>query len=499
MDNMLNKLFMFSIVVLALTTNVFCDECDENSSNCVRWINEPAVDPIKWDDEGDEGGYVEQVTIRVLDEKGRVVQGALVNITWEITKARGKATTKTLETNEKGRVSFTLTNLEFDPQDIDKTYDVKVKYGTSFVQRTYSAINGKVEQTVVLPVYEVKFLVRDKELNPIPDVKISVGSRSATTSKGGVAYIVLEPGDHSATPHYADLNQQVPFTIANKDVQVNITLELFTLTVKTIDEFETPLVTQVSIADQSKQTDEKGIAVFENLTTKDAIIYATYKDYRKTEQTDLSRIKFATLVFDYTPPQISAINAKRHVDGNLLVQATVKDLGEYASGLSGDNASVVIIYFDSQDQQRMLPMYLVGYELYEGIIPMSQEQASVRYSIYAVDVASNSVSSSEIFVTQNDKKEGFDNSDPDVVPEVEIEYNEPIRLDWAFVPIMVAVLVVIAVVGYWYYNNRKPPSVEKENKYKTTETTQIQNSTNTSSLDTVPKKDEPPKPPSVPQ
>ncbi len=499
-----NKIFVLSFVLLALCSISFCDDCDENSSNCVPWTNEPAIDPIKWNTDDDSGGYVEQVTIRVLDEKGRTVQGALVNITWEITRARGKATTKTLSTNEQGRVSFTLTNLEYDPEDTDKTYIVRVKYGTELVQRTFSAINGKVEQTIVLPVYEIRFFVRDKNSNPLANIPISIGQRSTTTSKNGVAYAVLESGTHTAIAQYADLAQPTTLVVSGRDLSVNITLELFNLAVNTIDDLANPISAQVNIGSQTIQTNQSGWANFENLTSKDLIVYALYDKYKKTQQVDASRSDVATIVFDLSPPIISDIVANIHTDGNLLVRATIKDPGEYASGLGGENASIVIIYTDSQDEQKRLPMYSVGYNIYEGIIPTFADQASVRYSIYAMDASSNSASSSDLFVIQNEQSSGFDIPSSEKIPDDLDVSAQPIRLDWAFVPIVIATIIALAVVGYWYYNNKKPPSAQKEQVtvWKKTDETNTQSSTSSSSansLDSIPKKDTPPKPPSLPQ
>jgi len=488
------KTFILSVfVLLALSSFSFSqeDECASNPSACMTWSNEPAITPVKWNPDPDKGGYVEQLTIRVLDPYGRAVTGALVNATWTVTNSRGTATTKTLQTGTNGRVNFTLMNVEYDPEDTEMTYVVRAGYANANVTQSFEAYNGIVERTLQLPVYNVMFRVRDKEYRPIEGVTIRVDKKYTTrTSKNGIAYMILGMGNHIAIPEYGDLEKEVKFSVEN-DTTVGIELKLYNLELRVVDEQSTPLEAQVHIGTHTEKSSLTGWTEFTNITTNEVVVDASYGRYKKSISLDLNNTRQYTIVFDSTPPKIEEVFAQ-YQQGSIQIRAVVRDDGTHASGLVEDKASILLFYLGEDSVQKTVPMYAVGYGLYEGLIPSDNPQTVVKYTIQATDADGNSATNSDTYVISAPDPSDFEN----IPAAPEQVAPEGLGFNWALVPIIAVVGIIIAIGGYLYYNSKRPPSQEEhEEPLPPREKQEYSYEHN---LDEVPKKGgEPPSPPKV--
>lgn len=491
----MNKILIQTLIIFALLTTGFSDCTFEEGDECTTLGDNQAINPIKWNSEGTEGGYVEQLTVRVLDEKNRVVPGALVNVTWEITRARGEATTKTLATDENGRVRFTLTNLEFDPKDTNLMYTVRAGYSGKYLQTSFEAQNKVVERTMVLPLYEVIFRVRDKNYRAIEGVTVVVDEKySKKTDKNGIASLFLGKGTHVASPQYQDIEELVNFTV-NDDTRVDIMLTLYDLSVKVVDDNGNPLIAQVHVGGQKQTSGSSGWANFTNITTPDVVVYSTYGRYKKSVSANLERSDVLLLAFDSTPPIIEDVNVK-YTESHLQINAVVRDIGEYASGFSSEQASVDLFYIGADNIQRSLPMYSIGYGVYESLISTQQGQKTIRYTIQATDSDGNSASNTDTFVLPAAEPTGFEDSQSQPPASV---ISEQFNFDWTVLPIIALVGVAAAAGGYWYYTSKKLPSQQQEEEPPNPQAeTQEYTYDKKTSLDSIPKKDGTPKPPNLP-
>lgn len=397
----------------------------------------------------------EQVTVRVLDAHGRPLPNAMVNATWELSPTKGNATTKNRPTAANGRVSFNLDNVDFDPDTTNYRYIVRVGYGNASAEEEFLAGNGSMPRTLQLPVYWITFFVRDREMRPI-GLPLRVDDRYTLRSDvNGMAMLPLDVGNHTVSARFSDLDKHVTFEVKEDD-GINVTLRLYNLAVRAIDDTGAPLAAEVYAGSASKPTNASGWANFYNLTDSHPPLTAYFGRYRKTALLNLDLDGRMVLIFDTHPPVIE--NVQSQWKGRYLqVRAVIRDLGEYSSGLREGNASIEIYYIPASGRQSRLPMYAVGYNLFEGLVPLTGGAQQVRYTIQATDAEGNSRSTSDIFVVPT-PEDGGSNGTGEQPPVGAVRTNW--LPDWGL-PVLIALgLTVLAGGGYWYYRNKKPPSEE---------------------------------------
>ncbi len=429
--------------------------------------------PALWADNGGNGGWGENVQVRVLDAYGRPVSNASVNIIWQISQTRGVVTSKTRQTNAQGTAVFNVANTEYNVADTNYSFAVTAGYGgarnsSSFTASCYSPItlscydtNGTAlmgnpafePRTVNLNVFLVTFLVKDRDDKPL-SVPILVDDTYLTrTDAGGVGLLALDNGTHTAVATYSGLKKSQSFDVVD-DMAVNISMRLYNLAVRVLDDDGQPLGAQVYAGAAAQATDPDGWARFYNLSDRRPLINVYYGRHQKTALADLEMDNSSVMLFDTHPPVISDVQSDWK--GNRLqVRAVIIDQGDYSSGLVGGNASVEIYYIASDGIQRHLPMYGVGHDLYEGLVPLEGGVQQVRYTIQAIDAEGNSGSSSDTFVVPTAAQTP---GGAGTIPPVGGgagglgDYTIPV--------IFVIVLLAIAGAGYWYYRTRKPPTAE---------------------------------------
>lgn len=398
------------------------------------------------------GGWGELVQVRVLDAYNRLLPNATVNVTWQLSETRGYTTSINRFTNLAGRVNFSIDNTEIEKSATDYTYIVRVGFQNWTNRSTYTVNVGAVPRTLTLPVYNVVFQVKDKEGHPL-SIPLAVDGKSIGRSDaGGVATMFFGQGLHNVSAQYGDLRKSLTFNVQD-DMTVNVSLKLYNLAVRVMDDTGAPLIAQVYVGSTSKPTDNSGKVVFYNLTDPSPLLNAYYGRYAKTSLVNLDGQNETTLLFDTHPPEISDVQSGWK--GSVLqIQAKILDLGDYSSGLREGNASISIYYITPDGNQHTMPMYTIGHNLYEGLIPISGGAEQIRYTVQAIDADGNAKSSSDIFVVPTAEPNNPPGSNK---PPVNMSGNN--LLSTYGLPVG-AMLVIALLAGFlwWRYKHQKPPS-----------------------------------------
>ncbi|MFA5108048.1 MAG: Ig-like domain-containing protein [Candidatus Micrarchaeia archaeon] len=444
------------------------------------------------------GGWGEYTQVRVLDGMGRVLPNAEVYITWEISKSKGLSETKHQFTDENGRATFMLTNTEFNKNDTNFDYTVYAKYGKATANKVFTFGKDSLPRTLNLQVYEAIFIAKDNEKKPVSINLLVDDTYDITTDKNGYAYLELDTGAHSVKPVFLDISDEQNFNIKNDSI-INVSIKLYSLSVRAVDDEGNPVPAQINVGSQTKKSIDAGWANFTNITKPDIVIKATYGIYKKSVQVNLDSTKMETVIFDSRPPIIKEVSPQWK-EKNLQVRAVIEDGGKYASGLAQANASVDLFFIGPDKVQKRLPMYLVGYNLFEGIIPVEGDLGTIRYTVQATDADGNTATDTNTFVIPTVDKQAMDQTtqEPPTKP-----ISEYFAIDIGALAPIVLIVAAIAALVYWYFMTRKAPSERplKQEKQSTEYSYKEKGFTNTPSgtqaknlSDAVPKK-EPPRPP----
>ncbi|MDE1798292.1 MAG: hypothetical protein KGH63_02715 [Candidatus Micrarchaeota archaeon] len=432
------------------------------------------------------GGWGEDVQVRILDAYGRLLPGANVNITWEISHDRGLATTKNHLTDANGYTHFPIDNVEFDPNATNYSFVINAGYGNALNSTSFFANIGEEPRTLSLPVYLVTFLVTDRNGQPLSVPIMVDGTYLTHSSTAGVGYLPLDAGAHTVLTSYSGLQKTQQINISN-DATVALSLKLYNLALRVLDDTGAPLPAEAHAGAASAVTDSNGWAYFYNLTDSQPNITVYYGRHQKTAAVDLSLDNSTVVLFDTHPPVIS--NVQTQWSGNhVTVRAIIADKGDYASGLTEGNASIQVVYITPDGVQHSLPMYGVGHELYEGLIPVPGGAQQIRYTIQATDADGNSASSSDTFAVP---------AAP--APNATGPVQTGSALDQLLWPMALGLMLVVVLAGgYWYYKSRKPPSesIGEESLGWTDQTAQSAKPTDIPSSGSAP--EPPPVPPQAP-
>jgi len=338
--------------------------------------------------------YVENIEVRVLDQLGRAVPGATVNATYEISKTRGPFTTKTKTTNERGRASLSLYNVEFVQSATNTGYVIHASFGNSQSDTPFTVGVGEYPRTVRVNAYLLNVYVIDRDSRPVDAVVAAGNSEKAT--EGGFTYFMLSEGYHGITAKMGDVVRSKAITLSS-DSSMNITIVLYNLSVKAVDDKGQPIQADVYVGPSQKKTGLDGTAYFEKVTDPAASVTAYFGRFKKVADASLETGDSITIPFDTHPPIISDVNSDWK--GKFLqVRAMVVDNGTYASGLRGGNSSIKLQYVTLNGTEREVPMYGIGYNLYEGLVPSTGLESQIKYTILATDADGNRKASSDTFV-----------------------------------------------------------------------------------------------------
>ncbi|MFN3910001.1 MAG: hypothetical protein ACK4J0_02090 [Candidatus Anstonellaceae archaeon] len=400
--------------------------------------------------------WYEQPEVRILDKHGRVVPNASVYIVWEISRSAGNATTKTQITNDRGRAYFQLYNREFNPADENRKYTVYVQYLNKNYSEEFIAGSGSMPRTINIDAYLTSFRITDKEGNPLSLKLLIDSSYEIFSDSNGRADIILNSGEHTVKPIFFDLEQIEKFKV-EKDTKIDLQVNLYSLLLRVVDDNGVVIPgVKVNIGPFSFKTNSEGLVTFSNLTKPKISAEITYQKYSLNEVFNISSNSNLTYVLDTHPPKISDITTKVN-NGLLQIRAVIADVGRYPSGFTSNKAKINLRYSPSEDVEKTLPMYSVGYNTYETIIKLEPGQKSVKYTIEASDSFGNTAFSSDIFLLEgsNQKNQPNENSSPP------IGFFDLSKADLSIF-IYPFVLGIIAGIGFYLFKHKF--SISKQEK-----------------------------------
>lgn len=397
-------------------------------------------------------GYREQMEVRVLNSRNQVIPGADVSVTYEISESRGEFTTQNKTTNERGRVSFDFSNSEYVQNDTNLKYTVNAYFMGLENHTEFIYGIGEYPRAVKLSAFMLYITTLDKDSSPI-SVQVKVGEQSRQSDELGRAYFMVTPGRHTITTDYKGYERKQDVVI-NNDTIMNILIKVYNLTVKVVDDAGKPIQADIYIGAQQKTSDAQGYAQFSDVQEEKPQVSVYYGRFKKAAYPNLDAQTDILIFFDSHAPDIRNIEAEWK-DKFLQVRAIVDDNGTYASGMGERNASVKLVYSSVEGVEKEVPMYGIGYNYYEGLIPVAGTEAQIKYTILAYDADGNRKSSSDAFVLPTNRD----------VPG-KGEKTEPPKLGENLAPLQnntntlfmigVGIVLIIGGIGIYYYRDRIP-------------------------------------------
>ncbi|GEM_PF-4815195 len=399
-------------------------------------------------------GYREKTIIRVWSKSGYAVEGAEVSVTYEITRTRGMFTAGPKTTNSTGKVYFDFSNSEFNKNDTNLDYTVSVKFGGATGSGSFKAGKGEYPRTITVDAHLVTIFISDKDGKPL-SVPVSVGNLSKTSDSGGGVFFIVPEGEQTVSASYRGIERKLPLDVKG-DMYLSLTIKLYNASIRVLDDNGAPLATEVYVGAQQKYTDSDGYARFDDIFDPQSQVSVYWGKFKKVVPANLGTNNQITIYFDTHPPNIGSIEAQWK-DRFLQVRAAVNENTTHASGMRTGNASVRLVYTTISGGDREVPMYAVGYNFYEGLIPISGTEAQIKYTVVAQDADGNRKTSSDTFVLPTTAQGGRPpGSEP---PEM-----SPLgRPDQSMLIIVgIGIVVIIAGVTLHYYQEhlsvgKQPP------------------------------------------
>ena len=201
--------------------------------------------------------------IQVLDTKGRVIEGAVVQIYYQRDSSfsYGYVTTLPKLTNSSGMIRIPISNIETNPAKLDCKFKTNATYDGKTVKREDKVgLHPKILDMVLnLSVLSLK--VTDQEGHPLDGAELIVDGIEKTTGKDGKTQLHIAPGPVSVFVKYGDGKLEENFKVAG-DTTKTIALDLYPLTINVFD--ESGKLLDVVIGSTSVKTNSSGAARVEN-------------------------------------------------------------------------------------------------------------------------------------------------------------------------------------------------------------------------------------------
>lgn len=349
-----------------------------------------------------EPEFEENVIIEVLDAKGRAIENALVQITYQadITTGKGYVTTIPKYTNKSGRVGFIIKNREVVKERVDCTYKIVVIYDNAIIERKARVGEHGGEIEIKMPVYELRIKAIDQKGNPLSGGEIIVRDRKFQIGDDGYIRFQIGSGISKVELKYGS-------GITSRDIEVNDDLEyvyqvnVYELEVFVLDDEGKPLEAKVNVDHFEYKTDEQGVIRLKRLLNAHPVITAEYNNLRKQINTDLSLQRSYYIIYDFRAPKIWDIKLEER-EGNIVLTMYIKDLGEKASGLSSEGVKVS---YKVGENTYFAPVYLKEANKYEVILDKVKGNILVNIKIEAMDNEGNIRTINGYFTVEEEKIE----------------------------------------------------------------------------------------------
>ncbi len=345
-------------------------------------------------------GYTDSFDVRVLNAKLLPFEGADVQVKFDRGTSFGEQyfTTEPRQTDENGKVHFTLLNQGTETRKIDCRIWVYASVGSEVAEKIIEANKHNDPVDLQIDVYRVEFTVRDQQGRRLENATVFFLDVSKTTDEYGVA--VFHGAEQTAEYFVSYKGGQEGGSIAIVgDTKREVVIPIYELILKTVDDRDNPIPATVIYADQAYESD--GSVTF-TVYTSEVELDLEYGGIEKTVELsieDSGRIT-ETVSFDIHPPSISEI-IQSLVGERVRLAMTIKDEGIYAETV--DPSTVKVRYrVLPESQWDTASAFTTGLNRYAVDFPEIEHGRIVEFTITAEDYAGNKVTQDGRFTVQED-------------------------------------------------------------------------------------------------
>jgi hypothetical protein len=396
-----------------------------------------------------EAKFTEKLTVQVFDQLFRPGEGAEVYAEYQLNSITGTTRTKPKPTNSSGTADLVIANYEEIENSTDYSYTLFVKYGnmvnsTDLIADPDQMPDSRVV-TLRVPSCYLFVYVRDQNGQPL-NAQVSIGDRMRKTDKAGMASFQVPLGDFTITAESASSVGTATLRNINSDQTVLIEVGIYHLQVRVSDDNGKPLNATVEVDGISKETDDGGLASFENLSTQVPQVIVKHGDAFRRFTPNLRTSSALEAVFDLHKPVIKELHVSVSKTGVGTISLFAEDPGAAATGV--DSISVT---YEANGVESSVPAYSIGYNSFEAKMPAQLPNTVVKYLVRVSDKEGNTVSEAGTYVVS-----------PDETPPDNTTYPPPppppnIPVEAIIIGVLIAAIVIFAALYYFMKMRRSAP------------------------------------------
>ena len=331
------------------------------------------------------------VNVLVEDSKHRPVPHAKVIMAWQLSE-RDQNHEEVGYTDYRGIVLFNMSNYMQLGSQTRYLATARAEYGAGSLLVTNSRVfdvRGYPDPIPLqLPVYRVKINVLTPPGKPVRGAMVYIAPWTREADDSGVAEFILPQANTFATVVYNDV-QVSKNLLVGQDSEINVTLEMFKLSIKVVDEDGMGHLARISFGNKTYPTDSKGRISFDPFPAKMANLTIESGGRSQEIQIEMSKEKDIAFTFDSAPPKIYDVARTALIDGKKTITAKIKDEGEFASGLS----AVLLYLWVNESAKDPVNMYPKDATTFAVTLPYYLNDTQVSYYVKAIDKQGNSISS----------------------------------------------------------------------------------------------------------
>ncbi|MBN2478567.1 hypothetical protein JXB01_04735 [Candidatus Micrarchaeota archaeon] len=380
--------------------------------------------------------FSEDLTIRILDSKFRGLEGAEVQVTYQIDATKDLFTTPFKETNENGRAFFKIANQEDDEELLDCDITVYARFGSQDGSKTIVAQNHLDPVDFYFDAYRMTVIVRDHLNNPLEGASVWVNDVLKKTDKNGYAFFSVEEGTNTIVVSYLGGKREQTISVSD-DIVYDFEFPIRDVKITVLDDKGNPLEAEVKLNNKTVFTDSQGVALIENIGGTYPQTEVIYKNLAKKPHLDLSVDTDYTIIFDFNAPKIKEVKVEQEEDITRL-KMNIVDEGQYAGGVAMGGISV---RYYLEGEWRPANVYSTGKGWYTAEIERAPLNTLVNFEITVEDEDGNKASTTGSYVEQEYTPENGG----------ETPSEEPQEGGFQFDCVWVAGILVVAVIAYLLY------------------------------------------------
>jgi hypothetical protein len=330
--------------------------------------------------------WSENVSILVQDLSNRPIPNAQVTLTWQLSENKYQNMTKA--TDYMGITFFNITDYTTYESQTNYTVYAFAEYGVGALYASkavkFSAKGYPNPMPVNLTLYKVRVTAYTQYGTTLPDAIIYISPWTIEADLLGSAVFILPPKSTTVVAALGDAQGSKTFTVKG-DMQVNVTVNAYRLTIHVVDQLGSSRNGIVRIDNRTYSTNPEGIIRFLPFPGTWANITVKTGDKEKQLNVQMNQDREAWAVFDSAAPKILDLARTNIQDGKKSIVAKISDEGQYASGI----ASVSLAWWVNAVSQQELEMYPQDKETFTVTLPAQPENTEVSYMLKATDKEGN--------------------------------------------------------------------------------------------------------------